>query len=328
MRRVGAALLVGLALVALGAPVIAPNQPGQQFRGFALVPPMVPRIRDATGALGAPFVHVAVRDGDLSSAWREDRSRVVRLHWFSDGRLVRANGDQPLLLLGADSLGRDVFARLLHGARASLAVSAAAVAGALLLGAFVGLSAAALGGAIGEGLMRVSDAVFVLPALYVVLALRTSLPLVLEPLAVAVTLAAVLALIGWPSVARGVRAIALRELSEEYTLAARAAGASSWRIATRHVLPATWGFLGTQALWLLPGCMLAEATMSYVGLGFGDRTPSWGTMLQEAANLAVLSRAPWLLSPAVAMALTVLAVNLVLQDSDDGLVVRPPRRGR
>jgi peptide/nickel transport system permease protein len=115
-------------------------------------------------------------------------------------------------------------------------------------------------------------------------------------------------------VARGVRAIVSGENRREYAEAARAGGASRTRILLHHLLPATTGFLGVQATLLVPGFILAEATLSYVGLGFVDVSPSWGVMLQDAAGGRILVEAPWLLTPAIAIAITVLSVNLVAGD--------------
>jgi peptide/nickel transport system permease protein len=167
-----------------------------------------------------------------------------------------------------------------------------------------------------EGVMRVAEFVIALPAIYVVLALRAALPLVLSPASVFWTMVGVFALVGWPVSARGVRAIVARELTEEYAEAARSIGASRTRLLLHHLLPAARGFLVVQATLLLPAFILAEATLSYIGLGFGEPTPSWGVMLQEAGRGPILAEAPWLISPAVGIVLVVLAVNLVAPDRD------------
>lgn len=120
----------------------------------------------------------------------------------------------------------------------------------------------------------------------------------------------ILAVVGWPLVARGVRAIVAGEGERDYAFAARALGVGRWRLLVRHLLPAARGFLVTQATLLVPAFILAEATLSFVGLGFPDPATSWGTMLQEAANVAAIADAPWTLSPALAIFLVVLGVNL------------------
>ena len=102
------------------------------------------------------------------------------------------------------------------------------------------------------------------------------------------------------------------ERRREYVEAAVALGASRGRVLLRHLLPATTGFLRTQFALLLPACILAEATLSFAGIGFSDEFPSWGTLLQEAANIGVLPSAPWLLAPALAIFSVVLAVNIAV----------------
>jgi peptide/nickel transport system permease protein len=157
--------------------------------------------------------------------------------------------------------------------------------------------------------MRVADLVIVLPSIYVVLALRGTLPLVLTTMQVFAALVAVLALVGWPMVARGVRGIVRVEGGSEYAEAARALGASPWRIIVRHLLPASRGFLLVQATVLVPAFIMAEATLSFVGLGFGSPAPSWGVMLADAAAVHIAADAPWLLAPAAAIVATVFVIH-------------------
>ena len=225
---------------------------------------------------------------------------------------------QPLLLLGGDALGRDVLARLVIGGRTTLAVAGGAALGALVLGLVVGGVAGYVGGFTDEALMRVADLVLTLPMMYVVLALRAVLPLVLSPMSVFWLLVLLLAGIAWPVVARGVRAVVATECRRGYVLAATALGASHIRILGRHLLPATRGFLTVQATLLLPGFILAETTLSFVGLGFAPPAASWGVMLREAANIRVLAEFPWLLSPAVAIIGVALGVNLLAGVANHG----------
>jgi peptide/nickel transport system permease protein len=285
------------------------------FRDRPFAPPASIYVRDADGSITAPYTYPHRLVSRLERRYEEDRSRPLRLEWFRHGRLVGTDPSQnaPLLLLGADGAGRDIFARVLHGARTSLALAAVATLGAILIGIAVGGIAGYAGGLTDEVLSRISDFVLVLPAIYVVLALRAVLPLVLPDEAVFALMAGIFALVGWPFVARGVRAIVASERASEYAQAARALGAGHIRMLARHLLPATGGFVAVQATLLLPAFILAEVTMSYVGLGFSDRTATWGTMLLEAANVSVLADVPWALTPAAAIFIVVLAVNLIVQ---------------
>ena len=315
MRGVGAALLGLVALLAIGAPVVAPNPPATVFRDLSFAPPSGIYVFDESGSITAPYTCPQRLVSRLERRYEDDRSRPLPLQWFRHGRIVGVDESQgaPLLLLGADSAGRDIFARLLYGARTSLALAAAATLGALLIGVVLGGVAGYTGGLTDEVLSRLSDFVLVLPAIYVVLALRAVLPLVLPDATVFALMTGILALVGWPFVARGVRAIVASERASEYAQAARALGAGHARMVARHLLPATGGFLAVQATLLLPSFILAEATMSYVGLGFSDRTATWGTMLLDAANVSLLGDVPWALAPAGAIFVVVLAVNLIVQ---------------
>jgi len=148
---------------------------------------------------------------------------------------------------------------------------------------------------------------------------RNVRPLVLPPRDVFLLLVGIFGLVGWPIVARGVRGIVASEREREYVTAGRALGAGPLRLLAVHLLPATRGYLATQATLLLPAFILAEATLSYVGLGFPDTVPTWGTMLHDASNVALVGDAPWMLAPAAAIFIVVLGVNLVVQGSG-----RPP----
>jgi peptide/nickel transport system permease protein len=322
IRRPGPAFgvfVLGLtALTAVAAPFVAPHSPDQKFQDFLDAPPTVVHVRDAAGAWYAPFIYRWRLVSQLEQRYEEDQTARVPLVWLSGGSLVGTPdaADAPLLLLGADSYGRDVFARLVFGARVSLGLAAVAACGALLLGAIFGAIAGYAGGTVDDALMRASEFVLVLPAMYVALALRAFLPLVLAPAAVFLILAGIFAVVGAPFVARGVRAIVRTEQQLDYATAARSLGAGHLRLVARHLLPATTGFLAVEATLLVPAFIVAEATLSFVGMGFPDAMASWGTMLQDASNIRVFTDFPWLLSPAAAMFLVVLALNLVLERAD------------
>jgi peptide/nickel transport system permease protein len=313
MRRAGQWLLASVVLVAVAAPWLAPNSPDRRYPGSQYAPPTNVQLFD--DGLRPPFIYSQRLVNALERRFERDTSRRVSLKWFDAGHLVtvpEADGG-PLLLLGADSLGRDTFSRLVYSARVSLALAVISTFVALLIGAVVGGAAGYTGGWLDHVLSRFTDFVLVLPAIYVALALRAALPLVLPPVTVFLLLAVIFALLGWPIVARGVRAIVVSEREREYVIAGRALGATTWRLLSRHLLPATSGYLAAQATLLLPAFIMAEATLSYVGLGFPDTVPTWGTMLQEAANVSLVTEAPWMLAPAVAIFVVVLAVNLVVQ---------------
>ena len=298
--KTGAALVLLVLLGAIAAPVVAPHATDDRFPDLLNAPPTLPHIIDA-GSLRAPFIYPWTLANRLEQRYEQDTTAPVPLRWFTGGRVVASDEARaPLLLLGADSYGRDVFSRLLFGARVSLALSIAAALGSVLVGGLVGAVAGYAGGTADDLLMRATDVVMVLPAMYVALALRAVLPLVLEPSTVFAFLAAIFAIIGAPFVSRGVRGIVRTERRLEYAVAAVSLGAGHARMLWRHLLPAARGFLAVQITMLVPAFIVAEATLSYVGLGFTEPVASWGTMLQEASNVRTFADFPWLLSPAAA----------------------------
>jgi peptide/nickel transport system permease protein len=319
VRRLGAVILAGAAAGALGAPLVSPHSSDQRFPNLLNAPPTAVRVRDAAGGWRPPFIYAWRRISQLEQRYEEDRGAPVPLTWFAGGRLVSSSDDSraPLLLLGADSFGRDVFARLLFGARLSLTLAFLSAIGATIIGGFLGAVAGYVGGVVDELMMRASDFVLVLPAMYVALVLRSMLPLTLEAPAVFALLTLIFAVVGSPFIARGVRAIVRTERGLDYAAAAASLGAGHARVLGRHLLPAARGFLFVEITMLVPAFIVAEATLSFVGLGFPDTMASWGTMLQDAARISAFADFPWLLSPAAAMFLVVWGLNLTLQGRSD-----------
>jgi peptide/nickel transport system permease protein len=322
--KTGGALVVLVVLGAIAAPVVAPHATGDRFPDLLNSPPTLPHLIDRAGTLRAPFIYPWRIANRLEQRFEQDTDAPVPLRWLTGGHLVESDDARmPLLLFGSDSYGRDVFSRLLFGARVSLALSIAAALGAITVGALVGAISGYSGGSTDEVLMKGADLVMVLPTMYVALALRAVLPLVLEPSIVFAFLTAIFAIIGAPFVSRGVRGIVRTERRLEYAVAALSLGAGHARVLWRHLLPAARGFLAVQLTILVPAFIVAEATLSFVGLGFTDPVASWGTMLQEASNVRTFADFPWLLSPAAAIFVFVLGLNLLGRDRPGGEGRRP-----
>lgn len=220
--------------------------------------------------------------------------------------------------LGLDELGRDILARLLQGTRISLLVGIAVVSVSSTVGMFFGSLAGYFGGRVDDIISRVIDVLMAFPGILLAIALVA----VLGPSLVNVVLA--LSIIGWVGYARLVRGQALRAREFEFVQAARASGAGTWRIVTHHILPTAIPAVVVQATLGMAGAIIAEAALSFLGLGVQPPTPSWGTMLD--AGRSHLFDAPHLtVFPGLAIATLVLGFNFLgdgLRDRVDPKMVR------
>jgi peptide/nickel transport system permease protein len=217
---------------------------------------------------------------------------------------LRLEGPNAVHWFGLDELGRDIFARVLAGARISLLVGLVVVAVSSTIGIALGSIAGYVGGRVDEAISRLVDVLLAFPGLLLAIALVA----VLGPSLTNVVLA--LSLIGWVGYARLARAQVLRTRELEFVQAARALGATTLRVLVRHVIPSTLPAVTVQATLGMGGAILAEAALSFLGLGVQPPTPSWGTMLSYGRGH--LLDAPHLtIFPGVAIALLVLGFNFL-----------------
>jgi peptide/nickel transport system permease protein len=241
---------------------------------------------------------------------------------FAPDLFRRFEPPSPEHPLGTDDLGRDLLLRLLHGARVSLTVGLAAALAAAVIGTAAGLVAAWRGGVVDAALMRLADGLLALPALPLLVVLaavdpaRIGLPRG-EAAADILRIVVILALFGWVGVARLARAAALSVLARDYVLAARALGAGERRVLVRHVLPNILAPVAVATALAVAGAILAESTLSFLGLGIQPPAPSWGNMLANAQEL-VFSAPMAAVWPGLAILLAVAACTLVA----DGLRTR------
>ncbi|MFB3826840.1 MAG: ABC transporter permease [Bryobacteraceae bacterium] len=281
MKRAALIFLVAAHAAVLLAPWIAPYEPALQNRGRPYQPPSTLRL------LPRPAV---IEEG-----------RAYPVRFFHQGRLFGVDEPARIFLLGSDGFGRDQFSRLLHGGRISLGAGLLATAITLLLGSLAGALAGYYGRWTDDLLMRLAELFLALPWLYLLLGVRAFLPLSLEPAQAFLLIVAVIGTLGWARPARLVRGVVLSARERGYVLAARGFGASDFHLLRRHILPETAGVVLTQATLLAPRYVLAEVTLSFLGLGVGEPAPSWGNMLAGAQQYAVLVSYWWMLLPGVAL---------------------------
>lgn len=333
---VSLAFMVILGLLALFADFMSPYGPNTINRLNTFAPPNVVRVIH-DGALHRPFVYPLKRTRDPETArviYQEDRTKVLPVEFFVRGEtyallgLVETNlhffgvndRRQQINLLGTDSLGRDLFTRLLYGARVTLSAGLIGVAFSFVLGLALGAISGYYGGWLDAMIQRLMEFIRSIPTIPLWMGLAAALPIAWDPLFVYVLITIILSLIGWTHLARVVRGRFLSLKSEDYVLAARLAGASEYRIVTRHMLPAMTSYIIAALTLAIPEMILGETALSFLGLGLRPPVVSWGVLLQDAQNLRTISLAPWLLAPGIAVVLVVLAFNFIgdgLRDAAD-----------
>jgi len=339
MALVSAAVLILLYLIAAFCEFVAPYDPDQYFIKYKLAPPTRIHIRDAEGHFHLPFVYRIVRTKDpetLRDIYNEDTSTRYPIRLFVHGSEYKMWGlwkldlhlfglnvpheEQGIFLLGADRMGQDLFSRLCYGARISLSVGLVGVFLSMTLGIVLGGISGYYGGTVDTIIQRVIEFVRTIPSIPLWMALSAALPRDWPIVRVYFGITVLLSLIGWTGMARVVRGrfLALRE--EDFILAARLAGSSEMRIILRHMVPSFLSYVIASLTLAIPGMILGETGLSYLGLGLRAPAISWGVLLREAQNLRSLVLAPWVLLPALAVVISILAFNFVgdgLRDAAD-----------
>jgi peptide/nickel transport system permease protein len=230
------------------------------------------------------------------------------------------NPRDPFYILGADRLGRDLLSRLIHGTRISLSIGLAGVTLSLFFGIIIGGFAGYYGGWFDTAVMRVVEFIRSMPTIPLWLGLAAAMPKDWSALQTYFAITLILSLIGWTELARVVRGRFLSLRTEDFVTAAQLDGASDWRIITRHMVPSFMSHIIAAATLAIPGMILAETALSFLGLGLQAPIVSWGTLLQDAQNIRTLATAPWLLLPGVCVVVIILSMNFFgdgLRDAAD-----------
>jgi peptide/nickel transport system permease protein len=335
----GAVVILFLALVGVFAEFLAPTTTDDFSADYTYAPPQQLHVVDTSGD-GWDFGlyvygYTSERNPEtLARVYEVDESQKIPIEFFVRGAPYEmwglfetdwhlfgpADPDAPLYLLGADDTGRDLLSRLIYGTRISLSIGLVGVALTFVFGIVLGGISGYFGGRADTAIQRVIEFLMSIPTIPLWLGLSAAVPREWGSLATYFAITVILSVIGWTDLARVVRGRFLSLREEDFVLAARLDGVSSPRIILRHMLPSFSSHVIASLTLAVPYMILAETSLSFLGLGLQPPTVSWGVLLQEAQNIHTIAGAPWLLLPGVAVVVAVLALNFVgdgLRDSAD-----------
>ena len=288
------------------------------------------------GSFVGPFVYGRDMTLDMDTLKRnytDNPNKVEKLRFFCSGDKYKfwgvaessfhlvcpAEGGQ-FFLLGSDRLGRDVFSRILYGARVSLTIGLIGVAISFVLGIVIGGLAGYHGGIFDLIVQRIIEVLQSIPSIPLWMALAAIMPVTWSPMLIYLGITAILGLLDWTGLARAVRSKLLSLREEDYVLAAQLMGAKTSRIIGRHLVPGFMSHLIATATLAIPGMILGETALSFLGLGLRAPITSWGILLTEARSVSVIAFYPWLMFPVIPVILVILAFNFLgdgLRDAAD-----------
>ncbi|MDI6807956.1 MAG: ABC transporter permease [Candidatus Eisenbacteria bacterium] len=328
----GAGILIVLYLSAIFAPFIAPYSMEAQNRTLFYNPPTRIHFVDKEGKFHIrPFVYQYYLSDPGWTKYSEDKRITFPIKLFAKGEeysffgirtsrhLFGVDSDARIFLLGSDQFGRDIFSRLLFGGRISLSVGVIGILVTFAFGLVVGGISGYFGGVVDNLAMRFSEILMSVPGLYLILAIRAAFPASIPSDKMYLIIVFILSFIGWASLGRVIRGMVLSLKANEFVTAAMALGAGNLRIIMRHIIPNTMSFTIVAATVSLPGYILGEVALSFLGVGIQEPQASWGNMLQHAQSVRVLTSFPWVLAPGFFIFITVLAFNFLGDGLRDAL---------
>ena len=328
-------VLTVMYLMAIFAGVLAPYEAVERFGGLEMAPPTKIHFRDVDGNFHRPFIYKFDFRVNMDTLRREfventDERYPIRLFvasephkviWFIPikWRLLGTDG-APLFIFGADHLGRDMFSRILYGSSISMFIGFTGVIMTFFIGISLGGIAGYLGGIADEIIMRTIDFMVSIPSIPLWMALAAAIPRDWTVIQTYFAITVILSVISWGGLARVVRGKLLSLREEDFVMAAQLYGASVPRLIFRYLVPNFTSYLLVNITLAIPGNILGETSLSFLGLGIQPPAVSWGTLLQDAQNLTVVAQRPWQLIPGMFVIVTVLMFNFIgdgLRDAAD-----------
>jgi len=311
---------------AIFADFLSPYSYDNEDRNYSYCPPMKVHFKDDDGRLSWPYIYGTsfVFDEFHKRIYTEGTTQKYFIRFFVQGDAYHLLGLIPLKrhlfgveekgrlhLWGADSRGRDLLSRILWGARVSLSIGLIGVLISFFFGLLIGGISGYYGGWLDNLVMRVCEMVMMVPGFYLMLALRAAFPPNLNSLQIYLLVVVIFSFIGWASLARVIRGMAISLKQREYVLAAKTMGISDMRIIFTHILPHTFSYSIVAIMLSIPGYIMGESALSLLGLGIQDPFASWGNLLSEAMGIVQIRFAPWILLPGLFIFITVICFNVV-----------------
>jgi peptide/nickel transport system permease protein len=311
--RISIICLLVFYLFAAASPVIAPYDPSHQYRYLPDCPPM--RLHFAAPSEwshGLLFAYPMTMSDAMARRFSEDHSRRIWIRFFHRGHLFTTDSPtDPYFMLGSENLGRDLFSRIVYGARVSMLIGLVGVFISFSLGITVGAFSGLMGGMTDNLIMRWCEIEMSLPSFYFLLALAAVIPSGMSTVATFFMIVAIMAFISWAGFARVIRGMAASVRSAPFVDAGRALGASRTRLLVKHVIPSVLGFAAINASLSIPAYILGESSLSLLGLGIQEPASSWGNLLSQAMDPQNIEHYPWVLIPGIFISVAVMSFNFL-----------------